>query len=104
MFVGVNHSFAVPASECPGVEPDSIYFTEAKQCYRPPGLNVEERMYGGHDIGVFDYVNKTISPCYYPCDVLSFKKIAPPPMWPCDYQSIKRIVPPPVWFLPPAQV
>ncbi|KAL3640605.1 hypothetical protein CASFOL_015573 [Castilleja foliolosa] len=37
--------------------------------------------YGGHDIGIFDYENKTISSCYYPCDLQNFKQIIPQPIW-----------------------
>ncbi|KAL3645533.1 hypothetical protein CASFOL_010713 [Castilleja foliolosa] len=78
IFIGLNHSFAVLASESNGLKPDSIYFTNDKE-FTP--CNFLDRKYGGHDIGIFDYETKTISPCYYPCDVKSLKKIAPEPMW-----------------------
>ncbi|KAL3655354.1 hypothetical protein CASFOL_001140 [Castilleja foliolosa] len=76
MFIGMNHSFAVSAAEFPNLKPNSIYFTDANK--------IDSSIYGGHDIGIFDYVNKTLSPCYcYPCvdDIPSLKRIAPPPMW-----------------------
>ncbi|XP_057805436.1 uncharacterized protein LOC131020556 [Salvia miltiorrhiza] len=74
MFVGVNESFAVAASEFPELQPDSIYYTHNS-------FNLPDDVYGGHDLGIFDYRNKTWSPCYYPCDPSSFKKIHPPPIW-----------------------
>uniref|UniRef100_A0A830C403 KIB1-4 beta-propeller domain-containing protein n=1 Tax=Phtheirospermum japonicum TaxID=374723 RepID=A0A830C403_9LAMI len=77
MFVGHNHSFAVRAAEYPGLNPNSIYFTD--HWFSTPRR--VERAYGGHDIGIFDYENKTISPCYYPIDVQSFKRIMPAPLW-----------------------
>ncbi|KAL3647749.1 hypothetical protein CASFOL_008717 [Castilleja foliolosa] len=78
MFVGLNHSFAVTANEDNGLKPNSIFFTDAMD-FTPPKWS--DRKYGGHDIGIFDFENKTISPCYYPCDVQSFKRIMPEPMW-----------------------
>ncbi|CAA0832077.1 Unknown protein [Striga hermonthica] len=82
MFVGLNHSCAVMATNG-GLKPDSIYFTDDK-VFNPRNSNYtdqEEKMYGGHDIGVYDYGKKTISPCYYPCDVGSLKRIMPSPIW-----------------------
>ncbi|KAL3616869.1 hypothetical protein CASFOL_039263 [Castilleja foliolosa] len=75
MFIGKNHSFAVSAAEFPKLKPNSIYFTDANK--HPNSI------YGGHDIGIFDNVNKTLSPCCYTCvdDVPSSKRIAPPLMW-----------------------
>ncbi|KAL3639797.1 hypothetical protein CASFOL_014765 [Castilleja foliolosa] len=76
MFIGMNHSFAVSSADFPNLKPNSIYFTDANRH--------ASSIYGGHDIGIFDYANKTLSPCYcYPCvdDVKSLKRIAPPPMW-----------------------
>ncbi|KAL3647745.1 hypothetical protein CASFOL_008713 [Castilleja foliolosa] len=78
IFVGLNHSFAVSANEDNGLKPNSIYFTDDKGYTPSPEWDVT---YGGHDIGIFDYENKTISPCYYPCDVQSFKRIMPEPIW-----------------------
>ncbi|KAL3642973.1 hypothetical protein CASFOL_013788 [Castilleja foliolosa] len=73
MFVGMNHSFAVSGADDLGLKPNSIYFTDSnKNPTLPP-----DSIYGGHDIGIFDYDNKTISPCYYPCDVPSLRKIVP---------------------------
>ncbi|GFP78959.1 hypothetical protein PHJA_000039400 [Phtheirospermum japonicum] len=84
MFVGMNHTFALKASDFPGLKPDSIYFTDAHQ--------LTSKYYGGHDIGIFDFHDKTTSPCYYPIphfddDVL-------------ESSSITSIVPPPMWFTP----
>ncbi|KAL3647750.1 hypothetical protein CASFOL_008718 [Castilleja foliolosa] len=76
MFVGVNHSFTVSATEDNGLKPNSIYFTDDKGT--TPRKLFDEN-YGGHDIGIFDYENKTISSCYYPCNV--YKKIMPAPIW-----------------------
>ncbi|KAL3655574.1 hypothetical protein CASFOL_001360 [Castilleja foliolosa] len=74
MFIGMNHSFAVSSAEFPNLKPNSIYFTDANKH--------ENSIYGGHDIGIFDYTNKTFSNCYYPCfDIPNLKSIAPPPMW-----------------------
>ncbi|KAL3655462.1 hypothetical protein CASFOL_001248 [Castilleja foliolosa] len=71
MFIGMNHSFAVSSADFPNLKPNSIYFTDANKN--------DNSMYGGQDIGIFDYANKTLSDCYcYPCvDVPSLK----PPMW-----------------------
>ncbi|KAL3639740.1 hypothetical protein CASFOL_001302 [Castilleja foliolosa] len=76
MFIGMNHSFAVPSADIPNLKPNSIYFTDDAN-------KDANSINGGRDIGVFDYVNKTLSPCHcYPCvDVPSLKKIEPPPMW-----------------------
>ncbi|CAA0833639.1 Unknown protein [Striga hermonthica] len=82
MFVGLNHSCAVMATN-DGLKPDSIYFTDDKE-FNPRNSNYtdeEEKMYGGHDIGIYDYEKKTISPCYYPCEVGRLKRIMPSPIW-----------------------
>ncbi|KAL7141797.1 hypothetical protein ABFS83_08G077900 [Erythranthe nasuta] len=76
MFVGLNHSFALCAGEFPGVKPDSIYFTDV---FSPPYW--DGGAYGGHDVGIYNYVDGTISPCYYPVDVESIQRIVPSPMW-----------------------
>ncbi|KAL3624544.1 hypothetical protein CASFOL_031212 [Castilleja foliolosa] len=78
MFIGMNHSFAVSADEYPNLKPNSIYFTDANK-------RDANSIYGGHDNGIFDYVNKELSPlpCYSnpnPC-VDDLKRIVPPPMW-----------------------
>ncbi|KAL3655021.1 hypothetical protein CASFOL_000807 [Castilleja foliolosa] len=75
MFIGMNHSFAVSSADFPNLKPNSIYFTDSNKHANP--------IYGGHDVGVFDYVNKTLSHCYsHPCvDDTSSKRIEPPPMW-----------------------
>ncbi|KAL3639690.1 hypothetical protein CASFOL_014658 [Castilleja foliolosa] len=75
MFIGMNHSFAVSSADFPNLKPNSIYFTDSNKHAKS--------IYGGHDVGVFDYVNKTLSHCYcHPCvDDPSLKRIEPPPMW-----------------------
>lgn len=84
MFVGTNHSFAVPASEYPGLKPDSIYFTDEDRRITPEWLS--RTSFGGHDNGVYDYRGKSVSPC---CG-----------FYPVEYDKIRRVVPPPVWFTP----
>lgn len=77
LFIGVNHGFALSA---PQLKPDSIYFTDTMEfCPSIPQI----KTYGGHDLGIFNYQNKTLSPCYY---------------YPCNYHFIRRILPPPIWF------
>ncbi|XP_057775578.1 uncharacterized protein LOC130994553 [Salvia miltiorrhiza] len=66
MFVGVNESFAVAASEFPQLQPDSIYYTRDTS--------------GGHDLGIFDYRRKSFSSCYYHRDTSTFQTIHPPPL------------------------
>lgn len=78
IFVGMNHSFAIPATG--NLKANSIYFTDAGRI-TPVDRDEAPGMYGGHDIGVYDYEKKTISPCYYPCDYERFSRIEPPPMW-----------------------
>ncbi|KAL3652204.1 hypothetical protein CASFOL_001885 [Castilleja foliolosa] len=75
MFVGMNHSFAVSSADFPNLKPNSIYFTDANK----HGNSI----CGGHDIGIFDFANKTLSPseCYSCVDITSLKRTAPPPMW-----------------------
>ncbi|KAL8060961.1 hypothetical protein ABFX02_02G057700 [Erythranthe guttata] len=76
MFVGPNYSFALRASEYPELKPDSIYFTDV---FNPPYW--DNGIYGGHDLGIFDYGDRTISPCYYPIDEVSVRRIVPSPLW-----------------------
>ncbi|KAK6129299.1 hypothetical protein DH2020_037008 [Rehmannia glutinosa] len=78
-FIGSNHGFALSASDFPGLKPNSIYYTEAKEYTFSNWGN--DKNYGGHDIGIFDYGNKTFSSCYYPNDVQNMKKIVPAPFW-----------------------
>ncbi|KAL3629305.1 hypothetical protein CASFOL_026527 [Castilleja foliolosa] len=83
IFVGShNHSVAIQATEFPGVKPNSIYFTDAYGTGNFQGL---ESYYNsqicGHDIGIYNYQDKTVSPCYYPCDASSVKPILPAPIW-----------------------
>ncbi|KAH6806228.1 hypothetical protein C2S51_031059 [Perilla frutescens var. frutescens] len=63
IFVGVNHSFAIPATGV--LKPNSIYFTDSG---RLTSIN------GGHDCGIFDYENKTLYSFY---NITSFN----PLMW-----------------------
>ncbi|GFP92570.1 hypothetical protein PHJA_001401200 [Phtheirospermum japonicum] len=80
MFIGLNHSFALPAAEYPGLIPNSIYFTDVLRDNTPLKRWVDS-IYGCHDVGIFNYENRTFSPCYYPRDFQSIKKIKPPPIW-----------------------
>ncbi|KAI3449824.1 hypothetical protein Pfo_006489 [Paulownia fortunei] len=76
LFIGTNHGFALSAAEFPELKPNSIYFTDT---FSPPAW--VDSTYGGHDVGIFSYEDGTLSPCYYPCDVQSIKRIIPDPMW-----------------------
>ncbi|KAL3647782.1 hypothetical protein CASFOL_008750 [Castilleja foliolosa] len=84
MFLGVNHSFAVLATEDNGLKPNSIYFTDDTELI-PDKKRIPKEWFdwkhGGYDIGIFDYENKTISSCYYPCDLQNFERITPDPIW-----------------------
>ncbi|KAL3624545.1 hypothetical protein CASFOL_031213 [Castilleja foliolosa] len=84
MFIGINHSIAMssPTTESK-LGSNCIYYTDSNRNGVPPSPS-----YGGHDIGVFDYTNRTISPYgYFPIDVESIKRIMPAPMWftPCHH-------------------
>ncbi|CAA0841370.1 Unknown protein [Striga hermonthica] len=71
-----SDAVALPVAHCPAVvKPGSIYFTDVM------GAWIGEDPSGGHDVGIFNYENKTVSPCYYPCDAQSLKRICPAPMW-----------------------
>ncbi|KAL6503286.1 hypothetical protein OROHE_023915 [Orobanche hederae] len=52
IFVGVNSSFAVRASEFDGLNKDTIYFADSKRI---------KRIYGRKDNGCFDYRNKRVT-------------------------------------------
>ncbi|CAA0823257.1 Unknown protein [Striga hermonthica] len=68
LFVGNNsHSVALRAPE---LKPNSIYFTDPLEWLRQ----------GNHDIGIFSYEDKAVSPCYYPCDPANLKPIFPAPI------------------------
>ncbi|GER57796.1 hypothetical protein STAS_35619 [Striga asiatica] len=70
LFVGIHsHSVALRAPE---LKPNSIYFTD------PFASSIN---HGNYDIGIFSYEDKTVSPCYYPCDPPNLKPIFPPPIW-----------------------
>ncbi|KAL7135507.1 hypothetical protein ABFS83_11G101900 [Erythranthe nasuta] len=81
LFIGTNHSFAISAKDYPEgfVKPDSIYFTD--DLLRNDFDDDDELDYGGHDIGIFSYKDRSFSPCYYPSDAKSFRRISPSPMW-----------------------
>ncbi|CAA0825461.1 F-box protein [Striga hermonthica] len=73
LFFGASsHSVALRASDFPELKPNSIYFTDALE------LSLNQ---GNHDIGIFSYMDKTVSPCYYPCDPADLKPIFPAPIW-----------------------
>ncbi|KAL3647751.1 hypothetical protein CASFOL_008719 [Castilleja foliolosa] len=84
MFVGVNHSFAVLATEDNGLKPNSIYFTNDKALIPDKDLFPKEWIdwkQGDHDIGIFDYENKTISSFYDHCDLQNYKRVTAEPVW-----------------------
>ncbi|EYU40175.1 hypothetical protein MIMGU_mgv1a021849mg [Erythranthe guttata] len=103
MFIGVNHGFAIHVNAAKGkLKPNCIYFTDAKE-YTTPYWD-KDSPYGGHDIGIFDYVERDFSPCFYPIEERCFtvNQIFMPGRSGAD--KIKRIVPPPMWFNPPPLV
>ncbi|GFP94223.1 hypothetical protein PHJA_001566800 [Phtheirospermum japonicum] len=71
LFVGSNNGFALSAAEFPELKPNSIYYTT------PPQWS---DCCGGHDVGIFNYQDQTFSPCFYPPDVESRKRVSGP-MW-----------------------
>ncbi|KAL3629284.1 hypothetical protein CASFOL_026506 [Castilleja foliolosa] len=90
IFVGKHsHSVAIQATQFPGVKPNSIYFTDGCYTGSLEGDESDDEYDhdhfcggGGHDIGIYNYQDKTVSPCcYYPCDVQSLKTILPAPIW-----------------------
>ncbi|KAL3648033.1 hypothetical protein CASFOL_009001 [Castilleja foliolosa] len=86
IFVGKhNHSVAIQATEFPGVKPNSIYFTDGIYTGQLEGNepnDLDDYFWGsGHDIGIYNYQDKTVSQCYYPCDVQCLKIIVPAPIW-----------------------
>ncbi|KAL3624275.1 hypothetical protein CASFOL_033091 [Castilleja foliolosa] len=86
LFVGnQSDNVALPAANFPGLKPDSIYFTDTigMRYWKlfHPGCGDYDAPFGGHDIGIFNYEDKTVSSCYYPCDVQSIQRIFPSPMW-----------------------
>ncbi|GER35754.1 hypothetical protein STAS_12055 [Striga asiatica] len=77
IFVGFySDAVALRAAEFPELKPNSIYFTDAML-----DALIDDCPTGGHDIGIFDYENKTVSPCYFPCDAKNLRKTFPAPMW-----------------------
>ncbi|GER53381.1 hypothetical protein STAS_30891 [Striga asiatica] len=77
LFVGFqSDAVALWVAEFPELKSNSIYFTDGVE----DGL-IEDYPTGGHDIGIYDYENKTVSPCCYPCDIKKMKKTFPAPMW-----------------------
>ncbi|KAL3655353.1 hypothetical protein CASFOL_001139 [Castilleja foliolosa] len=83
MFIGLNHSIAMSLTTKSKLNSNCIYYTDSNDLPIPPSS-----FYGGHDIGIFDYTNRTISPCYdFPLDIKCIKRIMPAPMWftPCQH-------------------
>ncbi|CAA0820200.1 Unknown protein [Striga hermonthica] len=78
LFVGFcSDAVALPAAEFPELKPNSIYFTDGME-----DVLIDNNFpTGGHDIGIFNYENKTVSPCYFPCDAKNLRKTFPGPMW-----------------------
>ncbi|KAL3619291.1 hypothetical protein CASFOL_036861 [Castilleja foliolosa] len=86
LFVGLeSDTVALPASSFPGLKANSIYYTDTigtrNWTSSHDGKCDEDAPFGGHDIGIFNYDDKTVSSCYYPCDVQSIQRILPSPMW-----------------------
>ncbi|KAL3629322.1 hypothetical protein CASFOL_026544 [Castilleja foliolosa] len=85
IFVGVlSHPVAIQATDqFPELKPDSIYFTDGFGMGPLSGdySHYDEHELRGHDIGIYNYRDKTVSSCYYPCDAPSMKTITPPPIW-----------------------
>ncbi|KAL3629304.1 hypothetical protein CASFOL_026526 [Castilleja foliolosa] len=85
IFVGSHsHSVAIQATEFPGVKANSVYFTDGRYTGKLEGDESDvyyKVLCRGHDIGIYNYQDKTVSPCYYPCDVPSVKTILPVPIW-----------------------
>lgn len=76
-FTGPCDGFALSAADFPELKLNSIYFTDV---YSPP-CSWWHDSYGGHDLGIFSYEDASLSPCYYPCDARSIKRITPAPVW-----------------------
>ncbi|EYU30583.1 hypothetical protein MIMGU_mgv1a013926mg [Erythranthe guttata] len=83
-FIGAKgHGFVVVPNEDNyngHVEPNCIYFTDSHQL-TPRPWSKKKVSCGGHDIGIFNYENSTFSPCYYPRDLQSARKMNPAPTW-----------------------
>lgn len=79
VFVGTNHSFAVPAAEFPELEADSIYFTDPEREFST--YFDADPNYGGHDIGIYNCRERSLSSAYYSCHASDFRIILPPPIW-----------------------
>ncbi|EYU44771.1 hypothetical protein MIMGU_mgv11b020336mg [Erythranthe guttata] len=79
-FIGSTGHGVVVEDEQKGVEPDSIYFTDPKEL-TPDPYEQDLGLYGGHDLGIFNYRQRTFSTCYYPRDPLDMNKIDPTPTW-----------------------
>ncbi|KAL3629432.1 hypothetical protein CASFOL_026654 [Castilleja foliolosa] len=84
IFVGLHsHSVAIQTTEFPELKPNSIYFTDGCYTGSLKGGPDDAGIFGcgGHDIGIYNYKGRTVSPCYYPCDAPSLKTILPAPIW-----------------------
>ncbi|KAL3629409.1 hypothetical protein CASFOL_026631 [Castilleja foliolosa] len=81
IFVGQHHdSVAIPASRFPELKSDSIYFTDGDwegplDCHNL--YKYDDERVGDRDIGIYNYKDKTVSQCYYPCDKTDVKKTTP---------------------------
>ncbi|KAL3500791.1 hypothetical protein ACH5RR_039884 [Cinchona calisaya] len=75
IFIGLNQSFLVSAAaDFHGLIPNSIYFADDYPL-------IPDRSFGGHDVGIYNYKDKTLKPCYFPCDPNNIKRIEPCPLW-----------------------
>ncbi|XP_050372296.1 uncharacterized protein LOC126790187 isoform X2 [Argentina anserina] len=75
LFVGDNYSFSVLASDYPGCQPNSIYYTDDSMKCGVHKLN--ERI--PYDMGIFNLADKSIRPL---CSSLNYsKRNVRPPFW-----------------------
>ncbi|XP_078169079.1 F-box/kelch-repeat protein At1g57790-like [Carex rostrata] len=70
IFLGVNSPIAIDASQFAGCKGNAFYFTDLAAPY--------SAKFGCCDLGVFDYVTKTIT-TYYPPEI--FHPLVAPPVW-----------------------
>ncbi|XP_012850828.1 PREDICTED: uncharacterized protein LOC105970537 [Erythranthe guttata] len=78
-FIGsTGHGFVIEERD-EMIKPNSIYFTDPDS--HTPANWDKYKTYGGHDLGIFNYKNRTFSPCYYPCDIQKVERIQPTPIW-----------------------
>ncbi|XP_043721182.1 putative F-box protein At5g55150 [Telopea speciosissima] len=72
LFVGNNSTFAISVSDHPEFQDNCIYFTDNYSLFYEFGGG------GGTDMGIFNYTDHTIQPCYLGHDIISDFS---PPLW-----------------------